>query len=268
MDGEDTMKDPIFIFSAGWRSGSTLLQRMITASGEVLMWGEAGGALDNFADALVRYEQMLGPGGKRYKYGFGGNGEDQYHQLKAAGHESVHKWVACLNPPLDHFIAGFRALFDATYAKPAAELGYASWGVKEVQSGIDTARFLRQVYPEARFVFLVRNPVDCLTSIKRRDWMGHQGDHEPVTFYAGHWQRLAAEFRGAEFGYRIRYEDLLSSPEAAAGLAKYLDVPLPLDFAQKSRVDWEAHHQHALSYWERRRMLKVAGGEMEQYGYR
>jgi len=262
------MSKPIFIFSAGWRSGSTLLQRMITASGEALIWGEAGGALDNFADALERYAQMLGPGGEHFKHGFGGNGAEQYQQLRLTGKDSVHKWVACLNPPLGTFLQSLRGCLEGSYGTPAAELGYMNWGVKEVQSGVDTARFVRRLYPEAKFVFLVRNPSDCLTSIKRRSWMGHHGNADPVTYYSNHWRRLAAEFRAADFGYRIRYEDLLGSPRIMDELVNYLGVSLPADFAGKSRVDWQAEHDQPLSFLERRRMLKVVGGEMEKYGYK
>ena len=38
--GEDTDISPVFILSAGWGAGSTLLQRLIMSSGEVLVWGE------------------------------------------------------------------------------------------------------------------------------------------------------------------------------------------------------------------------------------
>lgn len=262
------MNRPIFIFSAGWRSGSTLLQRMITASGGALIWGEAGGALDNFADALVRYEQMLGPGGQRYKYGFGGNGEKQYQQLRITGKESVHKWVACLNPPGETFVDAFRDFFKTAYAAPAAELGYPNWGIKEVQSGIETASFMNRLYPEAKFVFLIRNPIDCLTSIKRRNWMGHHGDADPLTYYSTHWQRLAEGFREAEFGFRVRYEDLLCSPQTMEELVNYLGISLPVDFAAKSRIDWEAENDQALTFFERRNMLRIVGEEMEKYGYK
>jgi hypothetical protein len=241
---------------------------MVTASGEVLVWGEAGGALDNFADALERYMQMLGPGGNRYRHGFGGNGAEQYRQLRLAGRESVHQWVACLNPPQETFLNAFRDFFETSYASPAAELGYSTWGIKEVQSGIETARFIKCLYPEAKFVFLVRNPLDCLTSIKRRNWMGHHGNGDPLSFYSSHWQRLAKDFLEADFGYRLRYEDIMSSPETIDDLVKYLEISLPADFASKSRVDWHAENDRSLSFFERRSMLRIVGEEMEKYGYR
>ena len=109
------MKGPIFIFSAGWRSGSTLLQRMVTASGKALIWGEAGGALNRFADALECYRQMLGPGDKRYKYGYGGWGERQYERLKKSREDITNKWIASLNPPENIFLESFRYFFESLY---------------------------------------------------------------------------------------------------------------------------------------------------------
>ena len=38
-----TIEKPVFILSSSWRSGSTFLQRLITHSNEILIWGEAGG---------------------------------------------------------------------------------------------------------------------------------------------------------------------------------------------------------------------------------
>ena len=36
----DDATSPIFLFSAGWRSGSTLLQRLVMSDKQVLIWGE------------------------------------------------------------------------------------------------------------------------------------------------------------------------------------------------------------------------------------
>jgi hypothetical protein len=261
------MNCPIFLFSAGWRSGSTLLQRMLTATEAVLIWGEAGGALDNFSDAMERYAQMLGHGNKMFRHGPGGHGDDQFQEFRQSGKDGVHKWVACLNPPMTVFEEAMRALFERVYELPARELGYANWGIKEVQSGLETARFLHRLYPEAKFVFLVRNPVDCLISIKRRNWLGHHGNAEPLAYYTRHWARLAGEFRQAEFGFRVRYEDLLNSRQVFDDLAAYLDLTLPADFAGKSRVDWQAENQQALGAVERMKIRWLANDEMRHYGY-
>jgi hypothetical protein len=99
------MSKPVFIFSVGWLSGSIMLQHVITASSQKLIWGEAGDALDRLADTLACYGQMLGPGDQRFKHGFGGNGTEKYREFIAARSEGVHKWIVCMNPPLETFAA-------------------------------------------------------------------------------------------------------------------------------------------------------------------
>lgn len=262
------MTSPVFVFSAGWRSGSTMLQRVITASGQVLVWGEAGGALDRLADALACYEQMLGPGGTRFKHGFGGNGSQEYEDFVAAGNEGVHKWIACMNAPRGLFIGAMRKFFNAVYEEPALKLGYAAWGVKEVQSGLDAASFLRELYPEGRFVFLVRSPIACLTSIKRHDWLDRPNDPHALEHYAGHWVRLAREFRKADFGMLVRYEDLVSSRESQNKLAAYLEIDsLTQQFSESRHVDWQKSHNEALSFFERRRLARLVQHEVKEHGY-
>jgi len=262
------MIQPIFIFSAGWRSGSTMLQRLVTATGSALIWGEAGGALDRLADGYACYEQMLGPGGQRFKHGFGGNGAKEYENFKAAGKEGFNKWIACMNPPTETFMQAFRAFLENVYARPATELGYGNWGVKEVQSGIEAARFLRQLFPQARFIFLVRHPYDCLTSIKRRDWLDRPQDPRALEYYGEHWSRLAGEFREADFGEVVKYEDLVSSPAVQEKVGSYLGVAeLASHFKEVNRADWNSHHDKSLSFWEKWRLARIVRNEMKRYGY-
>lgn len=259
---------PIFIFSAGWRSGSTLLQRLLTASGDVLIWGEAGGGLNCFAEAAERYVQMLGPGDQFFRYGFGGNGLQQYEKFSSAGKTAIHKWIASMNPPTQVLQNSFRRLFETFYAGSAIELGYKRWGVKEVQSGIETALFLRQLYPEGKFVFLVRNPLACLLSIKRRNWMDKKGEKDPFEYFARHWKKLAGEFRQVTFGYHLRYEDLISDAEQLKRLEEYLNISrLPCDFISRSHVDWKAENTRKLSWIERARARMILSDEMAQHEY-
>ena len=263
------MSRPIFIFSAGWRSGSTMLQRVITSSGQILVWGEAGGALDRLTDLMSCYEQMLGPGNKHYKHGFGGNGAQEYSKFKAAGPNGVHDWIACMNPPVEMFTTAIRDFLNSVYARPAADLGYTNWGVKEVQSDGETANFLRLLYPEAYFVFLVRNPISCLNSIKRHNWMDRPQDPKALEFYAEHWLRLSRGFRQVDFGMQVRYEDLVSSKESQEQLGAYLGIDsLPQLFEQARHVDWPGTNSDVLSYWEKRRLLGLVGEEMQRHGYR
>ncbi|WJW74441.1 sulfotransferase [Thiohalobacter sp. IOR34] len=259
---------PVFVFSAGWRSGSTLLQRLLTASGEVLVWGESGGALNGLADALEQYRQMLGPGGQRYRFGFGGNGAAQFEAFAADPGDGAHRWIASMNPPEARILDSFRLQLETLYAGPARELGFPRWGVKEVLCGLDTARFLRELWPDARFLFLVRHPLDCLLSIKRRNWMDQPQRPDRLAYFAEHWRRLAAEFRAADFGLLLHYERLLNDPQQMRAMCDYLDIGgIPQDFARSSRADWQAQNAQQLGFLERRRALRILGDEMRQHGY-
>lgn len=265
---DDSLHKPVFVFSAGWRSGSTMIQRLIASSYEIMMWGEAGGALDSFEDALVRYEQMLGAGGKRFRHGFGGNGADQYEAFIKAGKEGENKWIACMNPGLEHIKQSLRELLYAIYARPAMEDGYGRWGVKEVQSGLGAAVFLRELFPEAKFVFLVRNPYDAMLSIKRRNWMDMAGERDPLGFYMHHWSRLALEFKQVDFGFHVKYEDIISNAGVVDEMVRYLELEnIDNSFTARSRADWKASNAQQLSLYERMRIRKACGEAISRYGY-
>ncbi|HEB55831.1 MAG TPA: sulfotransferase [Gammaproteobacteria bacterium] len=267
---KSTNTSPIFIFSAGWRSGSTMLQRMITATNETLIWGEAGGAINSFSDAYTRYEQMLGEGKKLYKHGYGGNGAKQYEKMCENTKEIAHEWVACLNPPLEIIADSIRDSIESIYKKPALELGYKNWGIKEVQSNIETAFFLKKLFPQAKFIFLVRNPMNCLLSIKRRGWMDKHNDRKAIIYYANHWLNLAKSFQNLDFGILIKYENLIANDDnAVQKLADYLEIPtLSNTFIAKSHVDWQAENNERLTFFERKKALAIIGNEMRKFNYK
>lgn len=259
---------PIFLFSASWRSGSTLLQRLITASSEALIWGEAGGALDCLADTEERYAQMLGLGDVQFKHGFGGNGAEQFEQFVAAGAKGVLKWIACMNPQKEVIHKAFREMFDKIYAESSLKLGYSRWGIKEVRAGINAAIFLKKLYPDAKFVFLIRNPLSCLLSMKRRNWVDCISTKDPLSYYAKSWRKLAAEFRKVEFGYIVRYEELITKQKTLESLFEYLEISkVPSNFITKSRVDWETLNNEKLTYFEKLKIRIMIGDEMAHYGY-
>jgi len=259
---------PVFLFAAGWRSGSTLLQRLIMSSGKVLMWGEAGGALNVLHDVAERYAQMVGPGDVSFRYGMGGSGGDSLNNFREKGEAGVHEWIACMNMPEDAVHAGLRSFFDRVYADPASAMGYPRWGVKEVISGIETARFLRDLYPGAKFVFLVRDPFACLLSLKRRRWLSGTVRNRPVVYFSELWRDLACGFKDADFGFYLRYEDLISDDRTLKNLQDYLEVEgLSLDFVRSSRADWVTSSKRQLTFREKLTAGRILRSEMQRHGY-
>ncbi|MDP3123289.1 MAG: sulfotransferase, partial [Thiobacillus sp.] len=179
---DDTVA-PIFLLSAGWRSGSTLLQRLVMSDKRVLIWGEPYdecGPIQAMAGTLKAFRPDWPPA-------------EYYYDGTPPG-QLTGSWVANLFPAPDALWRAHRAYHDALFDAPATQAGASRWGVKEVRLGIEHARYLRWLYPKARFVLLYRNPLDAYSSYCRygRSWYDVFPDR-PVftpTAFGAHWRQL------------------------------------------------------------------------------
>lgn len=247
-----------------------MLQRFITASGEVLVWGETGGALNAIADAVAGWDQITADSSRRFPGGSGGKGEVAYRKFVAtpkSGHASL--WIANLSPPHADILGGLRNMFNALYLERAREHGYPRYGFKETRCDINTARQLQTLFPDAQFLFLVRNPLDVILSIKRRNWMGRPAGHATLKYFSDHWRTRAVQFRQANFGLTLRYEDFIVDPALQNRVLNHLNIlsKPPADFIRSSQVDWKASNQLQLGAWERARLRYWLSDEMKQWGY-
>jgi Sulfotransferase family len=140
-------------------------------------------------------------------------------------------------------IAGIRATMDRMVGSYLIRRGKNRYCDKT----LGTARFaelLLRVYPESRFLCLYRHPMDMIASgLEACPWGLNGYGFDPyiamspgnaVTALARFWtdntaSTLAAEERFADHCLRIRYEDLVTDPEAiAAGIFDFLDAaPAP-----------------------------------------
>ena len=97
--------------------------------------------------------------------------------------------------------------------------------------------------------------------------MDRANDKDALDYYANHWLKLAREFRTADFGYHVKHEDMISSPETLDLLSVYLELSIPKDFIKISHADWRATNDNPLSFIEKRRLMRIVKSEMEIYGY-
>lgn len=137
---------PVFILAAGWRSGSTLLQRMCME--EYFMWGEpygTSGTIPAMCDAFAR--SIAADSGEKMIYK---GGESP---------EFIDKFIANLSPDFKTLVDAHRAFFKAMFARQE------KWGLKEVRLDANHATYLRYLFPKAKIVFLYRNPYDCWRSV-------------------------------------------------------------------------------------------------------
>ncbi len=185
--------EPVFLMSAGWRSGSTLVQRLLAGSGDLLMWGEPYdhcGLIRNLADSLRPFAEPWPPGRPR------GEWPPDGYFVDPAVPPRGNRWIANAYPGAADLLAAHRAFFDRLFADPAAAAGFDRWGVKAVRLTGEHAVYLQALYSDARFVFLHRNPWDAWSSYRRRHeerqsayWWYHRWPNEAVAA-AEHFARL------------------------------------------------------------------------------
>lgn len=102
--------------------------------------------------------------------------------------------------------------------------------------------FLRQVFPEARFIFLVRNPLAVLASIIQTWYKGHfmWFDHW-IDWQQGHACMAEAIKTRREGDLVVHYENLVRTPQATleticSGLGIAFDLGMITDYKAK---DWK-----------------------------
>lgn len=217
---------PIFLLSAGWRSGSTLLQRLIMSDMRVLLWGEPYdecGVIQAMAGTVKAFRSGWPP-------------QDYYltHHGDVKPGELSDDWIANLFPEPEALRQGHRAFFDVTFAQPAKRAGFSRWGIKEVRLSAQHAQYLKWLYPNARFIFLYRNPLDAYRSYSRygRNWYDTWPDKPVFTpgEFGRHWRVLCEGFLLEEKhlgALLVRYEDLVTgNSELLERIEQHLDVTM------------------------------------------
>ncbi len=147
---------PVFVFGAH-RSGTTLLQRVLNSYDDVLVWGEHAGFLRPLGEAFWAGWESPSLFGDRKPLAD-----------ILADSEPFADWQAWMNWfSREDWIAAFRRDIESLLL-PGGLPGKRFWGFKEIRymarPGERTLEFLATLYPDAVFVFIVRNAFNSIAS--------------------------------------------------------------------------------------------------------
>ena len=250
---------PVFVLAGAWRSGSTLLQRMLMR--ECLVWGEPFGRgmpIDLMAQQLRIFTDQWPADGMFVD------------RRKPEPGNLGREWVANLFPPLAALLQAHAAYFTALFAEPARQLGFQRWGLKEVRLGVEHGYYLKWVFPKARLLFLCRDPYACYRSFKALKLTYRRWPEEPIDApesFGKLWNSLVSGYldHGPQAGgLLIKYEDLCRPDFNAGQVNDYLGFALDLT-ARESKIGGSGKQQ--LTADEIGRLEALVGATAARLGY-
>ncbi len=229
---------PVFVISAG-RSGSTLLQRYLNSSDDLLIWGEHDGFISGLSETYYRFadhqyaQDLLVWGRKRSKLLLG-----QRKTLRGVDIQWTNNFT------LDDWKTVYRDLILRLLTIDVSPS--LRWGFKEIRYGEREIRLLKELFPEAQFIFLVRHPMDAIASMiaawfqpenvwKQESWRNKTILPELQDFISQQCLRTIKVGNGIlrylDEGYLIKYEELKENPYAIlSDTCTYLNIePLAIE---------------------------------------
>ena len=221
--------DPVFILAAGWRSGSTLLQRLLMSSSELLIWGEP-------YSQNQMIEQLSRP-----LRGITQESPDPawfWNTATFKEQDLSDSWVANLYPESQYLLQAHAAFFQSLFESPASAQGYERWGVKEVRLDIKHAIYLQWIFPRAKFIFLYRNPYEAYKSYKGNYWYTRWPDKPVYTAkqFGKNWESLLNGYLDGHCKVQsllLSFEELCEGGKVLKRIEDFLGIQIREDVLQK-----------------------------------
>jgi glycosyltransferase involved in cell wall biosynthesis len=208
---------PLFLLACA-RTGSTLLQRLLNSYDDVLLWGEHAGFLEPVAEGFFHIWENPGIFQKT-----------RVLADVLADSDPARSWQGMMGwYTRDDWLGLFRGFVEQLFV-PHGLPGKQWWGFKEIRyaahPGDRTLDFLHALYPDATWVFLVRNVFNAMASRRRMPGMSktlrelrhvsQEWDHRYQTYREWHGS-------GRIKSFFIRYEDMIEGRGEVLELLQHL----------------------------------------------
>jgi hypothetical protein len=224
-------EQPVFLLASSHRTGSTLVQRLLNSCPRMMIWGEHLAHLSVFS----REFRLLQEWGIQHA--------DERDTFLQKGYD---QFVPNILPQDTELVDAARLYVAGLFGIPAARLGRPIWGFKEVRYGAQVALFLQACFPEARFIHLTRNPLDCFFSMKRLEESSGEWKRKWTETAMYNWAGINESFLklGEEIHklLKVEFDEMIADPAVFLGkLSTFLDIPEQEFDASvfKTRVRWD-----------------------------
>lgn len=193
-------KPPVFLLGSQ-RSGTTMLRLMMNNHPNL--------AIPHETAFITIYDKKLDA------YGDLGTKDNARRLLNDVSQHPLVKRGKLIDDPeavLRRPIASYRDFIDAVFQAYADSLGKVRWGDKTPFYTPDID-LLHRIFPDAKFLHLVRDGRDVVLSQKSIEWMS---GNLPKLILDWQWKTTIAHKVGSVLGdnfLEIRYEDLVRQPE-------------------------------------------------------
>jgi hypothetical protein len=212
---------PVVVLSPLQRSGTTLVQRLLCSAPNALIYGDnVGQEIEFFAKYAQARQAMLG------------FQQSQFSPVREAVlRGDVSDFITPLAPTMKTHVSGFGAAARAWLKgcqEEAAESGRDVWGWKLAGADASTLSFLVEWFPEARWIWIERDLIDCLRSAKAVEMFC--GAAEAAVFA----QRAAASrevFSNLQLNHvlRLDYGAMTADPESMLRLIENFTGAVGMD---------------------------------------
>lgn len=208
--------DPIFLLACSPRSGSTWLQRVLTSTNDVFVWGE---------NTALCLSDMWTP-----------NEETEVNKnnpfsMYAFQQKRTNMWMAVVQPRRSSCWRATKMFIDNLYVEDTEFLGFDRWGMKQTTWNREGVDFLMSAYPQCKVIFLARKFEHSFNSrFKHNTTVQSVSRAQDVFGFCNAWvtqSQIALSYEHHPNCRIVKYEDLITRQDCLLSLLEWAGVGSP-----------------------------------------